>query len=88
MAVLAISLLASLLEKNWNSVKRLHIKSTMGEPVTLSFALRYLAFFTKATPLGPTVKLHMSPEVPIVVEYPMENVGSISYFLAPKIDED
>jgi hypothetical protein len=30
----------------------------------------------------------MSPEVPIVVEYPMENTGSISYYLAPKIDEE
>ena len=48
------------------------VKIHMEEPVTLSFALRYLGFFTKATPLGPTVKLHMSPEVPIVVEYPME----------------
>lgn len=61
------------------------VKIHMEEPVTLSFALRYLGFFTKATPLGPTVKLHMSPEVPIVVEYPMEDVGSISYFLAPKV---
>lgn len=48
------------------------VKIHMEEPVTLSFALRYLGFFTKATPLGPIVKLHMSPEVPIVVEYPME----------------
>ena len=64
------------------------VKIQMEEPVTLNFALRYLGFFTKATPLGPTVKLHMSPDVPIVVEYPMENIGSISYFLAPKIDED
>lgn len=59
----------------------------MEEPVTLNFALRYLGFFTKATPLGAKVKLHMSPDVPIVVEYPMD-IGSISYFLAPKIDED
>ena len=34
------------------------------------------------------MKLHMSPDVPIVVEYPIEKLGSISYFLAPKIDED
>ena len=31
------------------------------EPVELNFALRYLTLFTKATPLGPTVTLSMSP---------------------------
>jgi hypothetical protein len=30
----------------------------------------------------------MSPDVPIVVEYPMKDTGSISYYLAPKIDEE
>ena len=44
--------------------------------------------WAQATPLGAVVKLRMSPEVPIVVEYPMEGLGSISYFLAPKIDEE
>ena len=61
---------------------------TMEEPVTLNFALRYLNLFTKATNLGPTVTLSMSPEIPIVVEYPIESWGSVKYFLAPKIDEE
>mmetsp|Transcript_62443 Transcript_62443/g.92801 ORF Transcript_62443/g.92801 Transcript_62443/m.92801 type:complete len:172 (+) Transcript_62443:525-1040(+) len=60
----------------------------MDEPVELTFALRYLNFFTKATGLGPTVVISMSPEVPIVVEYPIEEVGHIKYYLAPKIDEN
>jgi len=60
----------------------------MEEPVELTFALRYLNFFTKATSLGPTVILNMSPEVPIVVEYPIGESGHIKYYLAPKIDED
>ena len=59
----------------------------MEEPVELSFALRYLNFFTKATPLSDRVILSMSPDVPIVVEYPIEEVGHIKFFLAPKIDE-
>ena len=37
----------------------------MQEAVTLTFALRYLNFFTKATPLSPQVSLSMSPEVPL-----------------------
>lgn len=45
-------------------------------------------WLVQATPLGSKVILHMSPDVPIVVEYPIENTGSISYYLAPKIDEE
>lgn len=37
----------------------------MNEPVQLTFALRYLNFFTKATPLSPTVTLSMSADVPL-----------------------
>ena len=60
----------------------------MEEPVELNFALRYLTLFTKATALGPTVTLSMSPEVPVVVEYPIADFGYVRYYLAPKIDED
>jgi len=37
----------------------------MQEPVVLTFALRYLNFFTKATPLSPQVCLSMSADVPL-----------------------
>ena len=49
---------------------------------------RYLNFFTKATPLSPHVILSLSPEVPLVVEYDIEDVGHVKYFLAPKIEDD
>jgi proliferating cell nuclear antigen len=66
-----------------------NVSIEMQEPVELTFALRYLNFFTKATSLGSRVILSMSPEVPVVVEYPIgENFGHIKYYLAPKIDED
>lgn len=60
----------------------------MEEPVELNFALRYLNFFTKATPLSPKVILSMSPGLPIVVEYPIDNIGHVKFYLAPKVDED
>ena len=60
----------------------------MQEPVDLNFALRYLTLFTKATALGPVVTLSLSPDIPIVVEYPVGNMGHIRYYLAPKIDEE
>ncbi|CAM9716470.1 unnamed protein product [Heterosigma akashiwo] len=63
-----------------------NVTINMEESVELTFALRYLNSFTKATPLGPTVSLSMSPDVPVVVEYPIEGNGYVRYYLAPKID--
>lgn len=40
----------------------------MQEPVVLTFALRYLNFFTKATPLAAQVCLSMSADVPLGTE--------------------
>jgi proliferating cell nuclear antigen len=60
----------------------------VNEPVQLTFALRYLNSFTKATPLSPSVTLSMSKELPVVVEYQIAEIGHIRYYLAPKIDED
>ena len=60
----------------------------MEEPVELNFALRYLNFFTRATNLSDHVRIQMSPEVPVVVEYPINDSGSMRFYLAPKIDED
>merc|ERR1719219_1674920 len=58
------------------------------EPVTQTFAMRYLNFFTKATVLSKCVQLSMSPEVPLMVEYPVDEIGYVRYYLAPKIEED
>merc|ERR1711937_839037 len=60
----------------------------MQEPVTLTFACRYLNMFTKATCLAPQVSLSMSPEVPLVVEYRIGDIGHIRYYLAPKIEDE
>jgi proliferating cell nuclear antigen len=60
----------------------------MEEPVELNFALRYFNFFTKATPLSDIVTLSMSPELPMVVEYPIGDNGHVKFFLAPKLDDD
>jgi len=64
------------------------------EEMSLTFALRYLNFFAKATPLAKAVKLSMSPDVPLAVEYKVSNeeedgdMGQLQFFLAPKIEED
>ena len=60
----------------------------MTEAVRLRFALRYLVNCTKATPLSERVILSMSADNPLVVEYVMEAVGDVKYYLAPKMDEE
>jgi proliferating cell nuclear antigen len=59
----------------------------LNEPVQLTFALRYLNYFTKATSLSPLVSLSMSKDVPLVVEYRIEDLGYIRFYLAPKIED-
>jgi len=51
----------------------------------LSFALRYLNLFNKANVLSPDVKIMMACDTPLVVQYTVENLGVLKYYLAPKI---
>jgi len=59
------------------------------EAVTLTFALRYLNSFARATPLSNHVSLSMSKDVPLVVEYRIDgDMGHIRFYLAPKIEDE
>ncbi|OVA20842.1 Proliferating cell nuclear antigen [Macleaya cordata] len=60
----------------------------MQQPVSLTFALRYMNSFTKATPLSNTVTISLSSDLPVVVEYKIAEMGYIRFYLAPKIEED
>jgi proliferating cell nuclear antigen len=64
------------------------ISIDLQEPVTLTFAARYLQAFSKASGLSDQVILSMSPEVPLVVEFKIGDLGAIRYFLAPKIEDE
>ena len=78
-----------LIRQNVSSEKESeHVVVDMEEPVELNFALRYLNFFAKATPLSDQVVISMNPDVPMVVEYPIEEVGYVKFYLAPKIEEE
>ncbi|CAO1617727.1 unnamed protein product [Sympodiomycopsis kandeliae] len=58
------------------------------QSVNLTFSHKYLANFAKAAPLSQSVALHMSNEVPLLVEFGFEN-GHVRFYLAPKLsDED
>jgi len=58
------------------------------EPVTLGFSIKYMNMFAKATSLSDRVRLSMHNDVPIVVEYGIEENGYLRFYLAPKIDDD
>merc|ERR1712098_262358 len=69
------------------------------EPVTAAFALRYLNFFTKATPLASACTIQLDDDKPLIIEYELNagdadeasanngSCGFLRFFLAPKIDE-
>ena len=53
--------------------------------MALTFSLKYLANFCKATGLSKQVKLCLSNEVPLLVEYDLANSSYLRFYLAPKV---
>ena len=76
------------LRSNGSDSKEEFVSIELNEPVNLTFALRYLNSFTKATPLSEQVSLRLSAQLPIVVQYIIDDIGYVSYYLAPKIEDD
>ncbi|KAK3372482.1 putative proliferating cell nuclear antigen [Podospora didyma] len=64
------------------------IEIELAEPVSLTFSLKYLVNFCKASTLSPQVKICLSNEVPLLVEYPMANNSYLRFYLAPKIGDE
>lgn len=59
----------------------------MEDPITLSFSLRFMNIFAKGSTLSDRVTLKFAQERPCLVEYGIDNVGYLRYYLAPKVDE-
>ncbi|KAG1118922.1 hypothetical protein G6F42_013084 [Rhizopus arrhizus] len=58
------------------------------QSVAMTFSIKYLVNFTKATPLAARVSLNLSTDVPLLVDYKLENLGYVRYYLAPKIGDE
>jgi proliferating cell nuclear antigen len=58
------------------------------DSVTQQFAIRYLNMFNKAAPLSTFTRLCLHEEQPLVVEYKIEQLGVLKYYLAPKINDE
>jgi len=58
------------------------------EDVSLAFALRYLNTFAKGASLADRVELYLAKDSPCMIEYRIEGLGYLRYYLAPKVDEN
>jgi len=66
----------------------LNVDISLSEPVALTFSLKYLVNFCKASGLSGTVKLCLSNEVPLLVEYALAGSSYLRFYLAPKIGDE
>ncbi|PWN31977.1 proliferating cell nuclear antigen [Meira miltonrushii] len=62
------------------------VRIEMQQSVSLTFSLKYLMNFSKASPLSREVALHMSNEVPLLCEFAFDD-GFVRFYLAPKLDD-
>eukprot|EP00758_Cryptobia_borreli_P011648 Tbor_TRINITY_DN5680_c0_g1::TRINITY_DN5680_c0_g1_i2::g.9024::m.9024/K04802/PCNA; proliferating cell nuclear antigen len=63
------------------------VEVTVEEPIALSFALRFFNIFGKGSCLSDRVTLYFAKDSPCMVEYKIEGMGYLRYYLAPKLDE-
>ena len=76
------------LEKNDSDNLDIQCKIETDTNVKLSFALRYLNMFTKASSIGQQVNLYLSKEFPLMVQYKLEELGTLKFYLAPRISDN
>ena len=62
-----------------------NVEINLSEPVALTFSLKYLVNFCKASGLSSQVRLCLSNEVPLLVEYALANNSYLRFYLAPKV---
>lgn len=62
-----------------------NVEIDLSEPVALTFSLKYLVNFCKASGLSESVKLSLSSEVPLLVEYTLSSNSYLRFYLAPKV---
>ena len=53
--------------------------------MSLTFSLKYLVNFCKASGLAGKVKLCLSQEVPLLVEYTLSGTSYLRFYLAPEV---
>jgi len=65
-----------------------NVEISLGDPVALTFSLKYLINFTKATNLSTSVNICLSNDVPLLIDYTVSTSSYLRFYLAPKIGDD
>jgi proliferating cell nuclear antigen len=63
------------------------VEVNIEEPVSLSFALRFMNIFARGAALSDRVTLNFTRDSPCMIEFDIEGVGYLRYYLAPKVDD-
>ena len=73
-----------------NNAERIEdqVTITNKEDVSCSYGLQYLNSFAKASSLSNIVTLHISEKYPLMIDYEIEDLGYLKFYLAPKMDDD
>ncbi len=58
------------------------------ETISSSYGLQYLNSFAKASSLSQQVTLYLSTQFPLMIEYNVEQMGFVKFYLAPKMDDE
>jgi proliferating cell nuclear antigen len=75
----------TLRQQNDQDSDKKNVSIELNNPVSLTFSLKYLVNFTKATGLSAQVRVCLSDEVPLLVEYALANNSFLRFYLAPKV---
>ena len=68
--------------------EKISTQIVMSQPASLGLSLKFLNMFAKATSLSDHVMLGLSDGVPMLVEYPIADLGYLRFYLAPKVGDD
>jgi proliferating cell nuclear antigen len=58
-----------------------------GEFINIQFTLRYMKNMCLFNKISPTVKIHLTNDVPMQFRYEMENNSYVRFYLAPHLDD-
>jgi len=76
------------LKKNNADKEEDQIDISAEEDVSAQYGLKYLNSFAKASSLSQYVTLYCSSKFPLMIDYKIENLGFVKFFLAPKLDDE
>lgn len=75
------------LRENSSADENERVSIDVDQPLTQSFSLIFLNQFCKAAALSSQVKICLSENTPLVLEFKIGSLGELKYYLAPKLEE-